>query len=169
MHVCYIVHTGRFMNDTYVCVYIYRDTYTCKCIYIYSEISASQWCVNVNGLAGIQIHGWNKLVDNLQVQDSSYKGSPLGMTLIAWWMVPIPIAQKTLPACVVSNHYNWKLNKGLVHMYRNTNMCIFVFFLCVHIYIFIYWHTCICICIIGCVGLFMLGFCQTDFGYQNYI
>ena len=107
-------------------------------IYIYSEISASQWCVNVNGLAGIQIHGWNKLVDNLQVQDSSYKGSPLGMTLIAWWMVPIPIAQKTLPACVVSNHYNWKLNKGLVHMYRNTNMCIFVFFLCVHIYIYIY-------------------------------
>ena len=57
MHVRYIIHTGRFMNDTYV--YIYIDTYTCKCvyIYIYAEISASQWCVNVNGLAGIQIHG----------------------------------------------------------------------------------------------------------------
>ena len=94
--------------------------------------------MNVNGLAGIQIHGWNNLVDNLQVQDSSYKGSPLGMTLIAWWMVPIPIAQKTLRACVVSNHYNWKLNKGLIHMYRNTNMCIFVFF---NVYIYTYIYT----------------------------
>ena len=55
-------------------------------------------------------------------------------------MVPIPIAQKTLRACVVSNHYNWKLNKGLIHMYRNTNMCIFVFFN-VYIYTYIYIYT----------------------------
>ena len=32
-------------------------------------------------------------------------------------------------------------------------------YLCMYVYIYIN----------GCMGLFMLGFCQTDFGYQNYI